>query len=90
MKISQKDFKQCDICRDKEATSFCPQCFSYYCDACFKPVHEGTKNQNHIKEKIDLLIPIDTHCLDHEKNPINLFCIDDKGNNIIIYNFKFI
>ena len=81
MEITQnKNFKQCDMCKDKEATSLCHQCFSYYCNTCFKSVHEGTKNYEHKKEKIDNLVQIDTRCPEHETIPINLFCIDDKGN----------
>ena len=80
MEINQKNFKQCDMCKDKEATSLCSQCFCYYCDACYKPVHENTKNSQHIKEKIDYNVPIDTRYPEHNTVPINLFCIDEKGN----------
>ena len=38
------------------------------------------KNSQHIKEKIDYNVPIDTRCQDHNTVPINLFCIDEKGN----------
>ena len=78
MELNQKNFKQCDICKDTEATSLCPQCFSYYCDGCFKQVHDRKKNSDHKKEKIDFFVPIDTRCPDHEGNNINLFCIDEK------------
>ena len=77
---NQKNFKQCDMCKDKEASSLCPQCFSYYCDTCYKSVHENTKNSKHKKEKIDYNVPIDTRCPEHNTIPINLFCIDEKGN----------
>ena len=80
MEINQKNFKECDICKDAEATSLSPQCFSYYCDKCFKCVHEDTKNNQYKKEKIDYNVPIDTRCPYHEENNINLFCIDEKGN----------
>ena len=53
MENNQKNFKQCDICKEREATSLCPHCFSYYSDNCFKPVHEGLKNKEHKKENID-------------------------------------
>ena len=86
MEINNKSFKQCDICKDKEAKSLCPQCFSYYCEGCFKQVHENTKNSKHKKEAIDYYVPIDTRCPDHERIPINLFCIDEKGNIFLIYN----
>ena len=84
MEKNQKNYKQCDICKDEDAKSLCPQCFSYYCDKCFKCVHEGTKNKEHKKESIDFFVPIDTRCPEHEGNNINLFCIDEKGK--IIYN----
>ena len=90
MEINQKNFKQCDMCKDKEAISLCPQCFSYYCDVCHKAVHENTKNSQHKKEKIDYNVPIDTICPEHEKIVINLFCVDEKGNiyyYIIFYSF---
>ena len=80
MEAKQKNFKQCDICKAKEATSLCPQCFSYYCDDCFKPVHANEKNKEHKKEKIDYFVPIDTRCPEHEGDNISLFCLDEKGN----------
>ena len=81
MEIEPKNFKQCDICRGVEATSLCPQCFCYYCDECYKPVHNRINNKNHKKELIDFNVPIDTRCPDHPGNNINLFCLDEKGNN---------
>ena len=80
MENKQKNYKQCDICKDVEATSLCPQCFCYYCDKCFKFVHESKSNNEHKKEAIDYNVPIDTRCPDHTGNNINLFCIDEKGN----------
>ena len=85
MKIKQKNFKQCDMCKAKDAKSLCPQCFNYYCDGCFKQVHENEKNKEHKKEKIDDFVPIDTWCPEHEKNAMNLFCLDEKSN--FLYNF---
>ena len=83
MEVNQKNFKQCDLCKDKETTSLCSQCFSYYCDICYKAVHENTKNIKHPKEIIDFNIPIDTCCPDHNNIPNNLFCIDEKGKIFI-------
>ena len=79
MENKQKNYKQCDICKVDEATSLCPQCFSYYYDGCFKQVHEKKENKEHKKEAIDYNVPIDTRCPDHSGNNINLFCIDEKG-----------
>ena len=82
MELKQKNFKHCDICKVEEATSLCIQCFNYYCDSCYKLVHEKSENKQHRKEKIDYLVPIDTWCPEHEKNAMNLFCLDEKGNLI--------
>ena len=90
MEVNHKNFKQCDMCKYEEAKSLCPQCFSYYCDECFKPVHKNKNNSHHKIEKIDVFVPIDTRCPKHDTIPMNLFCIDDKGNNIyiIIYFYR--
>ena len=79
MEINHKNYKQCDICKVDEATSLCLQCFSYYCDGCYKQVHEKKENKEHKKEAIDYNVPIDTRCPEHSGNNINLFCIDEKG-----------
>ena len=79
MEIKQKNYKQCDICKVNEARSLCLQCFSYYCDVCYKPVHSMKENKEHKIEEIDYNVPIDTRCPDHDTIPINLFCIDEKG-----------
>ena len=76
----QKNFKLCEICKDEEAATLCFDCHSYFCEICYKFVHDIKQNSNHRKEKIDLFIPIDITCPDHERSPMNLFCIDDKGN----------
>ena len=84
----QKNFKQCEICKDREAITLCLDCHFYFYETCYKFVYDIKKNSNHKKEKIDLFIPIDTICPDHERVPMNLFCIDEKGNinyiNIIL------
>ena len=80
MELNKKNFKQCDMCKGADATSLCPQCFSYYCDVCHKDVHDRNINSQHKKEEIDRYVPIDTRCPDHDNIPINLFCIDEKGN----------
>jgi len=74
----QKNIKKCVICKDKEAITLCFDCQSYFCEACFKYVHDFKENSNHNKEKIDLFIPIDTKCPEHKGSPMNLFCIDEK------------
>ena len=79
MDIKQKLLKKCEICK-VEATCLCLQCYSYLCDLCFKYVHEKESNKNHKREKIDSYIQIDTKCPDHSTIPINLFCVEEKGN----------
>ena len=81
MEVNQKNFKQCEICKIKEAKTLCLDCYFYFCETCFKFVHDIKQNSNHKNEKIDLFLPIDTTCPDHERVPMNLFCIDDKGKN---------
>ena len=76
---TQKNIKQCEMCKDEEATSLCLDCHSYFCEVCYRCVHDRKKNSNHKKENIDLFIPIDTKCPKHEEIPMNLFCIDEKG-----------
>ena len=83
MEMNQKNFKYCDICKEEQAKSLCLQCFSYFCDNCFKYVHDGKKNIDHKKQDIDLYVPIDIWCPEHKKIAINLFCLEEKGNNII-------
>ena len=74
----QNENKQCEICKE-QGTCICYKCFSYFCDSCFRFVHEKKVNNEHKKEKIDYFVSIDTKCPLHPTNPINLFCIDEKG-----------
>ena len=86
MEINQKNYKICEICKVEEAKSLCPQCYCYYCDICFKCVHDRKVNNEHKKEKIDYFVQIDTVCPEHNGIRINLFCLDEKGNNKNLYN----
>ena len=86
MENNQKNFKSCDIC-GIEATSLCFECEMYFCDTCYKLLHDKQKNSQHAKEKIDVYIPIDIKCPLHPKCPQNLFCVDDKGNFIKLINY---
>ena len=79
MDIKQKLIKKCEIC-EVDASCLCLQCNSYLCDLCFKYVHEKESKKDHKKENIDPFIQIDTKCPDHPTIPINLFCVDEKGN----------
>ena len=81
------NYKLCEICKS-EANSLCLECISYFCEECYKYIHGKKENSKHKKEKIDYFVPIETKCKDHQKVPINLFCVDDKGNNK--YNKKIV
>ena len=74
----QKLIKECELC-GINATCLCYKCLNYFCELCFKLVHDKQKNSNHKKEKIDSYVPIDLKCPDHPDHPIYLFCIDEKG-----------
>ena len=78
MDKKDKLIKECDTC-EKNATCLCFKCIEYFCDSCFKFVHDKQKNSNHIKENIDAYIPIEIKCQEHPEVPLNLFCIDEKG-----------
>ena len=80
MEEIKKNYKPCDICKS-EAKYICLECLNnYYCDSCYKMIHDIKENSNHKKEQIDNFVPIDTRCPEHQNVPLNLFCIDDKGN----------
>ena len=76
--MNQQKTKICEIC-ETNATIICLNCSNYYCDSCFKLIHEKKAKSNHKKEAIDYFIPIDIKCPDHPGNLMNLFCIDEKG-----------
>ena len=79
MEDNQKNYKQCDICKS-EANFICLEWKSnYFCDSCYKFIHEKKNNSNHVKEAIDYFFPIETKCSEHQNNPLNLFCIEDKS-----------
>ena len=82
MEDKSEHLKKCDICASY-ATSLCFKCLNYYCDTCFKFVHDKQINSEHKKEQIDPYVPIDTKCILHPKNPISLFCLEEKGNYLI-------
>ena len=84
MEEKKNNFKLCDIC-ESQATFLCLECLSnYYCESCYKFIHDKKVKSNHKKEKIDYYIPIEARCPKHKKVPLNLFCADEKGNFIYI------
>ena len=81
MENIQSKVKLCELCHS-EAKCLCFECFMYFCDSCFKFIHEKSTNKEHKKENIDYFVPIDFKCTEHPKNLLNLFCLDEKGKII--------
>ena len=80
MEENKLNYKACDICKS-QASLFCMEClYNYYCDSCYKLIHGIKENKNHKKENIDNFLAIETRCQLHKNVPLNLFCIDEKGN----------
>ena len=80
MEEKGKNFKNCDLCKSP-ATFLCFECLcNYFCDSCYKFIHNKKENINHKKEKIDYFLPFEKRCQEHQDVPLNLFCIDEKGN----------
>ena len=73
-----KLIKDCEICQSN-ATCLCFECISYFCESCFKLIHDKKVNTNHKKEMIDPFVPIDVKCPEHKKHPMDLFCFEEKG-----------
>ena len=73
-----KKIKKCEFCK-KDATCLCFKCMTYFCDSCFKLGHEEDNFKNHKKDKMDLYAPIDIKCPQHNLHPMDLFCINEKG-----------
>ena len=85
MEKVKNPIKKCEIC-ETNVNSFCYQCLCYFCDNCYSFVHEKECNLKHKKEQIDPFVPIELKCPTHLKSPLNLFCVDEKGN----YNIKYL
>ena len=52
MEMNQKssNIKKCEIC-ENEATSLCFKCISYFCDSCYKFIHDKQNNSLHKRKK---------------------------------------
>jgi len=87
MDKKEKSIKECNIC-GKNATSLCFKCLQYFCEDCYKYVHNKQINSNHKKEEIDIYVPIDLKCQDHPENSLNLFCLDEKELCCAYCHFK--
>ena len=71
--------KKCEVC-GIDATCLCFQCMSYFCDSCLKLHDKNEEYKSHKKDKIDYFVPIDLKCPDHKLHPMDLFCVNEKGN----------
>ena len=80
--------RKCEIC-EENATNLCFKCMSYFCDSCFKFIHEKKNKKDHQKELVDPFVQINMKCPDHPLNAITLFCINEKGKLYIILYFNF-
>ncbi len=77
--MEKKCSKTCNIC-NSEPTCLCFICLSYFCESCFKFIHEKEKNSTHKKEAIDPYITYNFKCKIHQLNQLTLYCVEEKGN----------
>lgn len=80
--------KKCGICKEF-AKNLCLKCNNYFCESCFKFVHDKPSNQDHKKENIDPFIPIDIKCQFHPEYPIKIFCVDEMGKILLLIFINF-
>ena len=85
MEKNSKLIKPCNIC-ENDATCLCYDCLNYFCDSCFKLIHDKKKSP-HKKEKADPYVPIDIKCPEHPNGIMDFFCINEKGNLFILIKF---
>ena len=76
-----KNIRECEMC-DSNATCLCFECNNYFCENCYKLIHNLKKNISHKKEVLDSFVPIDLKCQNHPKDRMSLFCLNDKGKFI--------
>ena len=82
MESKQNFLKKCEICC-KDASCLCFLCQSYFCERCYKVIHDLKNNPQHKKENMDPYVPIHVKCPEHPNVPMNLFCVEEKGNLFI-------
>ena len=71
--------KKCDIC-EADASCLCFKCSHYFCEKCYKLIHDQKKNKDgHKKVQLDPFVPFDLKCPNHPIIPIELFCLEEKG-----------
>ena len=61
MEKKNKIIKECEIC-NSDSACLCYECNSYFCDKCYKMIHDVKNDSKHKKENIDLYVPIDLKC----------------------------
>ena len=87
MEKNKNGIKECDIC-SSNATCLCFKCLQYFCDSCYKFIHDKRKNSEHKKKLIDPYVPIDIKCPEHPNGIMDFFCVNEKGN--LEFNIKFL
>ena len=70
----------CFIC-ELNSSCLCFKCQNYYCEKCFKLVHDYKKNGEHKKELIDSFIFFDLKCTFHKDQINSLVCVEDKSKS---------
>ena len=78
MEKNNSIIKKCDFCKES-AVSLCFDCIHYFCESCYKLIHNKQENVHHKKEKIDLYVPIELKCREHPNIFLNLFCLNERG-----------
>jgi len=84
MEDKKSQIKECNFC-GSDSKCLCFDCLLYFCDNCYKLIHDMKKNMTHKKENIDPYISINLKCSEHPKFPVTLFCLEEKSNNIYFY-----
>lgn len=74
--MSGREKKLCEQC-DEEATLFCPDCYKFYCPECSESIHKKESKKGHKIEAIPKGVTVHTMCPRHNKNPLELFCVDE-------------
>ncbi len=79
-------YKKFEMCKLK-ARNLSLDCMNYYCESCYKLIHEKEATIHHLNEKSDYFIPFDTKCKEHPSNPLAYFVWIIKVIYINKYNF---
>ena len=77
---------KCGLCGEI-AKKLCLDCNNYFCESCFKFIHEKKNNVGHKNEEIDLFIPFEARCSIHPDIPMNYFVLLKKNYAAHFANF---